>query len=197
MKITRTAQMVNGKLIWEPPFSQAELESRRISFGEMCQNGTPPASMGTDRAFLQGRQDNHGLGDLPKWMQDSVLAKAKAAGIDISGKVYSPGFSRRGKGGGSDPMAWVSDTHDMLSRAKKLNLNISGVVNYQGEEMPPPPDVPLSEKLIKANMQEYIAKEPEKARDLRELREEVIHKHGAPARKKATKKVDLSILSRI
>lgn len=63
-----------------------------LQYGErwaaMCALQCPPGTKGTDRAFLEGRQNNEQLDDMPRRQAKYVAKEARDAGISISGKYY-------------------------------------------------------------------------------------------------------------
>lgn len=179
----RTLKKIDGQLVWEPPYTDAELKAKRSLFGDMCQSRIAPGGNGTDRTFMNDRDvRNHGLNDrMPPWMAEMYVRQAKAAGIDIAGKVYK-GSLADGRGPAC-PDAWVGSTSDVLSVAKRRGLRVEGIVNYDdGIEPEPTPDVPMAEDLIQDKARQFIAADPNwKRKKPQELREAVIDAHGAPA----------------
>lgn len=159
-------------------------------FASMIAMRAPPGTGGSEQAFWSGKDDkrrSHGLADMPRDMAEAMLAKAKRAGIDVQGKWYMGGLAdHRGPG---DPDAWINDISDIKRVARKRNLTVEGIVNIQGERMPPPPDKPLSERLIRESIGEMVAENPALAtKPIQELREAAIDKHGAPARHRKKRK---------
>ena len=134
---------------------------------------TPPGTKGTDRAFLEGRQNNEQLNDMPKRQAQYVAREAREAGINISGKYYCAGIAD--KRGWRDPAAWVTSNDDVLRVARKRRLHVTGSVNYDPGEAPPK-RVLLSESIIRDEMRKEKRKNP-KAKD-GELREKIIDKHA-------------------
>jgi len=146
-------------------------------FAEMCALQIAPGSLGSDRAFMEGRYNNQQLDDLPKYQARWLAKEAREAGISISGKYYAAGLAD--KRGWKDPEAWVSGTDDILRVAKKRGKTVAGAVNYDAGPAPPPKRVPLSERIIK----EEIAREKRMNPGLKvtpELREKIIEKHAHP-----------------
>ena len=133
----------------------------------------PPGTKGTDRAFLEGRQNNEQLNDMPKRQAQYVSREASEAGISISGKYYCAGIAD--KRGWKDPAAWVTSNDDVLRVARKRRLHVTGSVNYDPGEAPPK-RVLLSESIIKDEMRKEKRKNP-RAKD-GELREKIIDKHA-------------------
>lgn len=179
----RTLKMVDGKPVWDPPYTAKELAAKRELFGQMCQSRIAPGGNGTDRTFMNDRDvRNHGLnGRVPDWMAEAYIREAKKAGIDIAGKVYK-GSLADGRGPAC-PDAWVGGLSDVLAVAKKRNLKVDGIVNYDsGYDPPPPPDIPMAEDLVQSKARQKIAADPKwKEKHPQELREAVIDAHGAPA----------------
>lgn len=134
---------------------------------------TPPGTKGTDRAFLEGRQNNEQLNDMPKRQAQYVAKEAREAGISISGKYYCAGIAD--KRGWKDPAAWVTSNDDVLRVARKRRLHVTGSVNYDPGEAPPK-RVLLAESIIRDEMRKEKRKNP-KAKD-GELREKIIDKHA-------------------
>ena len=133
----------------------------------------PPGTRGTDRAFLEGRQNNEQLNNMPKRQATYVSKEARRAGINITGKVYCGGIAD--KRGWKDPEAWVTGNNDVLSVARKRRLHVTGSVNYDPGEAPPK-RVLLAESIIKDEMRKEKRKNP-RAKD-GELREKIIDKHA-------------------
>lgn len=118
------------------------------------------------------------------------LAKARAAGVSTDGKVYvgaladSPG----------DPRAWVDNVGDQKKLLEERGWNSDGDVKVKAPDVAPPPPVRLAEDLIQDRLEIELEKRyPDaqngkvvkiKKKELAELREAIIEKHGAPARGK-------------
>jgi hypothetical protein len=154
-----------------------ETYEKALPYGErwalMVATQTPPGTKGTDRAFLEGRQNNEQLDDMPKIQAEYVVREAKQAGINPSGKYYCAGIAD--KRGWKDPAAWVTSNDDILRVARKRRLHVTGSVNYDPGEAPPK-RVLLSESIIRDEMRKEKRKNP-KVKD-GELRERVIEKHA-------------------
>lgn len=179
----RTLKKIDGKLVWDPPYTAAELKAKRELFGQMCRSRIAPGGTGTDRTFMNDRDvRHHGLNDrMPPWMAEIYVRQAKQAGINITGKVYK-GSLADGRGPAC-PDAWVGGTDDVLAVARKRNLKVEGIVNYDsGYDPPPEPDCPMAEDLLMDKARQKIAADPKwKEKPFQELREAVIDEHGAPA----------------
>lgn len=115
------------------------LYEKALPYGErwaaMVALQQPPGTSGTDRAFLEGRQNNEQLNDMPRRQAAYVAREARQAGISISGKYYCAGIAD--KRGWKDPEAWVTSNDDVLKVAKKRRLHVTGNVNYDPGEAPP------------------------------------------------------------
>lgn len=148
-----------------------------LPYGErwaaMCALQCPPGTKGTDRAFLEGRQNNEQLDDMPRRQAKYVVKEARDAGISISGKYYCAGIAD--KRGWKDPAAWVTSNDDILRVARQRRLHVTGSVNYDPGEAPPK-RVLLSESIIKDEMRKEKKKHPRAKEG--ELREKIIDKHA-------------------
>ena len=133
----------------------------------------PPGTKGTDRAFLEGRQNNEQLDAMPKRQANYVAKEARDAGISISGKHYCAGIADRR--GWRDPAAWVTSNDDVLRVARRRKLHVSGNVNYDPGEAPPK-RVLLSESIIRDEIKKEKRKNPHAK--VGELREKIIDKHA-------------------
>jgi len=87
------------------------------------------------------------------------------------------------KRGPADPDAWVDSVGDVKRVAEKKNLTVRGVIDRDGEPVPPPPTKRLSERLTKEMMKHERRVDP-KAKEMKagELREKVQHKYGRKPR---------------
>lgn len=157
-------------------------EGQTPKFAEMCVTRTPPGVRGTDRALMQHRLNSQWLDDLPKAHARKIMAEARAAGINTSGKYYMSGLAD--KRAHKDPAAWIDSVSDIKRVATKRNLTVQGIVEHKGTPMPPPPTKRLSERLTK-EMMAVERKENPKLREKKdgEVREMVVEKYGRKPRK--------------
>ncbi len=157
------------------------LYEKALPYGErwaaMVALQQPPGTSGTDRAFLEGRQNNEQLDDMPRRQAAYVAKEARQAGISIAGKYYCAGIAD--KRGWKDPEAWVTSNDDVLRVAKKRRLHVTGNVNYDPGEAPPK-RVLLSESIIKDEIRKEKRKNPNAKSG--ELREKIIEKHAYRAK---------------
>jgi hypothetical protein len=131
---------------------------------------------------MQRRNNGEWLDDMPASQAKNLLARAKAAGVATSGRYYMAGLAD--KRGPADPGAWVDSASDIRKVARERNLTVRGIVDVQGQQMPPPKSKPLSDKLVKEMSQVEMAKNPNlKLKKAGEIREMVIDKY-APRYKK-------------
>lgn len=151
-------------------------------FAEMCALRCPPGVRGTDRAVMQGRYNMEWLNDLSPDNRHRVLAAAKKAGINTSGKYYQSGLAD--SRGPADPAAWIDSAADIKRVAQERNLHVTGIVEHVAHEVPPPTPVPLSERLIRRALKQYKKAHPNKKEG--ELREMIVAKH-APRHKRTRK----------
>lgn len=181
MRITRTFK--NGK--WEPPFTPEEEAANAARFAEMCasRQGTP--TLGSERTFMAevGFRD-HGFADHPKWLQEILITRAKAAGINVEGKRYFGGLAD-GRGV-CDPGAWCATQQDYIDEANRKDLivhsgsGLGGVNRGHNDEIIPMPEGPkLAPDIVNRLTNEYRARDPQMAqKPVQEVKEMVIEKHG-------------------
>lgn len=175
-------------------YAQAIANGESPMFAEMLACRQPPGTRGTDRAFLQGRQNQEDL-NMPKWMRDQLTAQMRKAGISTAGKVYISSLARKKHEvkpgepwGAGDPYAWVSDLGEAKARCAALGREGWGAATVKASEVrPPTPDVPLAEDIVQGKVAEAIALDPSKANRIDEVRHEVIEKHAPKWGKGATK----------
>lgn len=146
-------------------------------WAEMVALQCPPGTKGTERAFLEGRQNNQQFDTLPKRQASYMLREAKAAGINPSGKYYCAGIAD-GRGW-RDPAAWVSSNDDVLKVAKQRRLAVTGSVNYDPGPAPPQRKL-LSESIIRDEVRREKRKNPRAS--VQDLRAQVIEKHAYRAK---------------
>jgi hypothetical protein len=146
-------------------------------WAEMVALKCPPGTKGSERAFLEGRQNNQQFDSLPKRQAKYMIREAKQAGINPSGKYYCAGIAD-GRGW-RDPAAWVSSNDDVLKVAKARRMTVSGSVNYDPGPAPPQRKL-LAESIIQDEVRKEKRKNPSaKASD---LRAKVIEKHAYRAK---------------
>lgn len=182
MNITRTGKFVNGKLVYDPPFTMEERRKQEQEFVEMCRSRRAPMMKGSDRALLEGDIIHHGLQGHTDVMQEHMVKVARKAGINITGKVYKSGLADQR--GPADPEAWVSSVDEIRDVCKRRNRHCRGIVENVGHEVAPTPDVPLSDDLIRESVPEFLKTNPELARDPEGLRHAIIEKHGPQKKRK-------------
>lgn len=169
------------------PEVQAAYEAMRHngtvhSLAEMLALRQPPGSGHTDRSFFQGHgcHDN-GLLGLHPTIQEAYLAKARAAGVEPSGKYYYGGLADDD----GDPKAWCSSLQDYQDKAKRAtHKEFRGAVNIKRSKPDPTPAVPLAPDIVERYMKKAIAAQPDKPkrawtkRELATLRSDIVAKHG-------------------
>lgn len=126
-------------------------------FATMAALQQPPGTKGTDRAFLEGKNNQEWLGDMPKRQADYILKEAKAAGVSTAGKVYMSGLAD--KRGWCDPQAWVSDVSDIKRVAKARNLQVRGIVDIDAREEAPK-QADLNPRIARSLAKKEIQKHP-------------------------------------
>ena len=142
-------------------------------WAEMCAYQIAPGSLGSDRAFMEGRYNNQQLDNMPSRQAKYIAKEAREAGVDISGKYYVGGLAD--KRGWKDPEAWVSGVDDIKSVSQKRRLAVQGIYNYDPGPAEPKRSV-LNEKIIQQEV--CRLRKANKKASVGELREKVIEKHA-------------------
>lgn len=187
MNITRQANYIDGKWVYDPPLTPAEEAADAARFRDLCSARQAPGTMGTDRAFLEGHH-SHGFTTEPEWMRNEILKKAKAAGVVTQGKKYVGGLADAR--GCRDPRAWVSDTGEAVKVMEERNLGSTGLIKRKIRESEPQPDIPLAEKHIQSIDRDKAREDPNWLRKPKqERREAIIDVHGAPAKRRGKRKI--------
>jgi hypothetical protein len=133
----------------------------------------PPGVKGSDRSFMEGRYNNQQLDQMPRDHAQNIVALAKRAGINVSGKYYASGLAD--SRGPADPEAWIDGASDVKRVAMKRNLTVEGSVTHKGIPVEAKKK-PLSERLTREMMQRERHLHPNMKSG--ELREMVVAKYG-------------------
>lgn len=151
-----------------------------------CQQA--PGTKNTDRAFSQGQQRK--MEQMSPLVRGMLQERAKSAGIDTRGKYYVGGPF-----GAHDARSWVTSADDLVTIAKKNNLNLEGVLNVKASRTEPkeqPHKPAIAPDIVRQLMHKRVAADPglaarcktnKRAREA--LKEEIIASHS---RKKTFKK---------
>jgi hypothetical protein len=154
-------------------YERLRSEGLSHKWAEMCALQQPPGVKGTDRAYMQGRYNNQQLDAMPPDHARQIIAAAKRAGINPSGKYYASSLADRR--GPADPAAWVDSTADIKRVAIDRNLTVSGAVEHKGHQVAPKRKA-LSERLTREMMRVESQRHPTMKSG--ELREMVVAKYG-------------------
>lgn len=146
-------------------------------WAEMCALQCPPGTRGSDRAFLEGRQNNEQFDALPKRQAQYMIREAKRAGINPTGKYYCSGIAD-GRGW-RDPAAWVSGNDDVLKVAKARRMAVAGSVNYDPGPAPPQRKL-LADSIVNEEVRRAKRKNP--TANAKELRAQIVEKHAYRAK---------------
>lgn len=150
-----------------------------------CQQA--PGTKNTDRAFCQGQQRK--MESMSPLVRGMLQGRAKAAGLDTRGKYYVGGPF-----GAHDARSWVTSSEDLITVAKRNNLNLEGVLNHKADrtDVAPKESVPLAPGVIRQIEKKMLRADPalrERVKNNKharlELHEAIVEKH---ARKKRYKK---------
>lgn len=166
---------VSGNPEVQSRYEEMRRKGESHAMAEMLAARRPPNLNGTDTAFWRGKMLNNGLED--NFMGERMRKLARKAGIDIAGKVYMGQLADTR--GAEDPKAWVSDTGDIKKLCETNGWGCEGSVRVKGAEPPPPTQVRMAEDLIAEKAAEILRQNPDRAKNLMELREEIIEKHGS------------------
>jgi hypothetical protein len=150
-----------------------------------CQQA--PGTKNTDRAFSQGQQRK--MENMSPLVRTMLQKRAKAAGLDTRGKYYVGGPF-----GAHDSRSWVTCAEDLVTIAKKNNLNLEGVLNRRADNTDPKlkESKPIAPDIVRQLMRKRMKADPglaakcKTSKHAREaLRDEVVAAHS---RKKTFKK---------
>lgn len=113
-------------------YKQAIANGCTPAFADMLASQQPPGVKGTERAYMEGRNNNEDLGKMNNQLRNDLLETARKAGVSVSGKTYCSGLARFAH----DPEAWVSGRDEVAAKCKANGWDCKGNVNYT------PPDPP-------------------------------------------------------
>lgn len=175
--------IVNGKRLSEEEYRAWEAE--RLAFLAETDSGIDAAfrdgrapGCRTDREFLFGHCNGNQFEKTPD-VGDDYRAKAEAAGVSTTGKIYLSGLARFS----GDPEAWVSDRGDVQRAVEKRpGWSCEGAVTTAAPPIDQEPKkVRMHPRIVKRIAKQMIAADPALAKKpAEEIKEMVIDKHGAP-----------------
>ncbi len=134
-----------------------------------------PGTVGTDRAFMQGRLHQTGgqqFERLPRWVGEQYVQQALAAGVNPTGKYYSGSLARYP----GDPRAWIDSLGDVRRVAAERGLSVQGAVTIEPPEAPSqsePAPYRVAPDIVQAKVAERLAEQPELASKREEVTYEV------------------------
>jgi hypothetical protein len=179
--------MVNGKWVSEP-VSPAKARQYRANMTDIFESRQAPGLHGDDTRFMNA------FGTLDKQLgnqADLVVEAAKEQGYTPGiNDVYMPSVARTI----GDPEAFFHGGRGRadLKRTIEDNWGTASVgpwVETKNVERPPVETVPLAEDLIVDRYKEMVLENPDvMKRDIKEVREEIIQKHGGTKRTITPKK---------
>ncbi len=125
---------------------------------------SPVAIHGTTTRLMSGSDDGFGNDNVARQI---AYAKARAAGVSVSGKKWHPGLCPKGES--FSPKAWYRDEAEVKHKAEALGRNVEGSITHQ---------TPIRDKDIQDNEKPYrIAPDLVQGDVLRE----VVENHGGKA----------------
>ncbi len=142
-------------------------------FAEMIATRSFPGVKGTDASFMQGRAlDGAQFEGTPPIVGKAYVAKAKAAGVNPSGKFYQGTLARFP----GDPQAWVSGLNDVKRICKERNWGCRGAINVATPEFDPAAEsktYTVAPDIVAKEVNKQLAARPELAKKKDELIHEV------------------------
>lgn len=139
-------------------------------FRDMAKSRRAPGLRGTDTQNFRGVAAGNPFPNMPESLRQSYIKQAKAAGVDINGKVYKSGLVRKGYGGRRfDPQALVDSTHDVKKIVESRGWSCEGMVNVKGPSFDDYEEKPYA--VADSIVDEHAANE-------------VVEKHGGRIKKK-------------
>lgn len=154
----------------DDPGIQAEYERLRAdgvghNLANMFAHQTPPRGK-DNTSWLAANSRAIGGGDLAPPVRQHHEAMAKAAGVNIEGKVYMPGLARQNMPG--DPKAWVSDHSEFKKRLEDRGDGWSdGTQSVRArDDFAPTPDIEVAPDLVEERACQMIENNPD-----------LLHKH--------------------
>ena len=142
------------------------------NLAEMFALQAPPQIAGTDNIFLEGHCNGSQF-DGQEYVGELYKAEARAAGVDITGKVYLGGLARYP----GDPEAWVSGRGDVKRICEQRGWGCDGAVKVKAA-LPErePESVGLADDIVDSKVVDILEHVPERERprvDVQDLREQV------------------------
>lgn len=166
----RTLRMVDGQLVWDPPFTAADEARHQRNFREMVAAGQGPALL-TDAVFLQGHVNGSQF-EHQEHIGNYYAHQARQAGVDPKGKVYLSSLAAYP----GDPRAWVDGRGDVQRVCEERGWQCDGSVQVKGVKAEPL-DVPIAEDIVQREMALAQAGDPGLAeKSAEEVREKVVAK---------------------
>lgn len=162
--------MVNGELVWEPPFTPEEDAAAQDRFRDMLDSGRAPGCM-TDSVFLAGLSTNGSQFEGQENVGDYYKTVAKAAGVDVQGKTYLSTLAERP----GDPKAWVTGRGDVQRVLEERGWSGEGAVNVKARrDRAKPQPVGIADDIVQEHVERRIAADPGLAeKPMEEVREQV------------------------
>lgn len=166
-------------------FNQCIANGETVRFAEMCALQQAPGTRNTDRAFSEGAHRQ--MESMSEVNRRGLQKLAKRAGISTDGKFYKGSLGRP-----TDPAAWVSTADDVLSVARKRNLNVEGVINHKAVDIVQPPKKrTIAPDIVNDLVRRQMTQDESLAHRVRqgktkinEVREMVIEKHSRKPRQR-------------
>ncbi len=123
-------------MTYDKIYQQAIANGASPILADLFASRKPPGVKGTERAYMEGKNNNEDLNKMHKPLRDDLLETARKAGVSVSGKTYCSGLARFAH----DPEAWVSGRDEVAAKCKANGWDCKGNVNYTPPD--PPEDLP-------------------------------------------------------
>lgn len=146
-------------------YEQMRRDGQSHLLAEMLACQRPPRGK-DNTSWLAANSKAIGGGDLAPPVRQHHEAMARAAGVNIEGKVYMPGLARQNMPG--DPMAWVTDHSEFKRRLESRGDGWSdGTQSVRArDDIAPTPGIDVAPELVE-----------ERACQMIEANPDLLHKH--------------------
>lgn len=126
----------------------------------------------TDSVFLEGHCNGSQFERVPG-AGDFYAREARAAGVDVTGKVYMAGLAERP----GDPRAWVSGRGDVQRLCEERGWECNGAVKVKAKPARERKKVDVAADLIDDEVTKTLVDHPEpKSVNVQDLREKIHNK---------------------
>jgi len=118
----------------------------------VMQRRFPSPNLVTDTTFMANRKD--GLEHMPS-MRKQAYAKARAAGVNPTGKVYCSGLCPLGES--LSPKAWISSKDDARKRIREMGAT-SESLGVKGPAPSAPKPYRVADSIVQGEVEKIVAR---------------------------------------